>query len=530
MVKMEKRQSNGFSTVHPWQGKPQPISNIEREETYDIVVVGAGISGCVAAHSAAEAGAKVICVEKSSDITANGIDVGAIGTKLQKEAGIQLDKDLIARLLYQWGQSQVNYNLIRTYVDKSGEIFDYYHDLAKGKGLKISLNSQNTARSDWDTLEDRFKQFRTAHKFSDDERHYREDGKFVNANFVEMVRDAAKEHGVVFSFKTKAEQLIRENCGCNGDAGDGENQNSGNGGRVTGVIVSDSSGYKKLNATKGVILATGDIGGNKEMLECWSPLCLRADRNAYMPKGFNTGDGIIMGMWIGAARSRCYPAPIIHAVNFLPLAAGMDTSWLTVNREGKRFCCEVAWEPMVTNARMNAPGNKAFAIFDSHYPEHARKQEPAKFASLSASELQAKVEKAVQSGKIFKGETLEELAEAIAVPADNLRQTVAQYNKYCDSGFDPQFGVPSRFLCSVKDGPFYASLITSVQLAVPYGLHVDDNSQVCDEHDNPIPGLFAVGNVQGDFLANSYPVTVPGLNHGRCITFGRLVGQALAKS
>jgi succinate dehydrogenase/fumarate reductase flavoprotein subunit len=234
-------------------------------------------------------------------------------------------------------------------------------------------------------------------------------------------------------------------------------------------------------------------------------------------------------MWIGAARSRCYPAPIIHSVNFLPLAAGMDTSWLTVNREGNRFCCEVAWEPIVTNARMNAPGNKAFAIFDSHYLEHARRQEPHKFSSLSDDELRENVEKAVQNGKIFKGETLAELAGAIGVPADNLEKTVSKYNEWCYAGIDKEFGVPARFLSPVEGGPFYASLITSVQLAVPYGLHVDDNSQVCDEYDNPIPGLFAVGNVQGDFLANSYPVTVPGLNHGRCITFGRLVGQALAR-
>mgnify|MGYP000915459078 CR=1 FL=1 len=515
----DNKQSNNCTvpSVHPWQIKPQPITNIEREETYDIVVVGAGFAGCVAAHSAAEAGAKVICVEKAAEVVGHGIDVGAIGTKLQKEAGIELDKDLIARLIYQWGQSQANYRLIRTFVDKSGEVFDYYYDLARAKGLKVSLNSQNTARSDWDELEDRFKQFRTAHKFTDDERHYRADGKFINTDFVEMVKEAAEAHGAVFAFQTKAEQLVREDgCGDNGR------------GRVTAVIVSDSKGYKRLNAKKGVILATGDIGGNREMLECWSPICLRADKSVYTRKGYNSGDGIILGMWVGAARSRCYPAPIIHAVNFLPLAAGMDTSWLTVNREGKRFCCEVAWEPLVTNARMNAPGNKAFAIFDSRYPEHAKKQEPSKFASVSESELRAKVEKAVQSGHIFKGQTLEELADVIKVPAENLKKTVAQYNKYCDAGYDPEFGVPSRFLSSVKEGPFYASAITSVLLAVPYGLHVDENSQVCDEDDNPIPGLFAIGNVQGDFLANSYPVTVPGLNHGRCLTFGRLVGQALA--
>ena len=63
----------------------------------------------------------------------------------------------------------------------------------------------------------------------------------------------------------------------------------------------------------------------------------------------------------------------------------------------------------------------------------------------------------------------------------------------------------------------------------PFGFHVDKNSQVCTAESKPIAGLFAVGNVQGEFFANSYPVHCPGLSHGRAITFGQLVGEALAK-
>jgi hypothetical protein len=51
---------------------------------------------------------------------------------------------------------------------------------------------------------------------------------------------------------------------------------------------------------------------------------------------------------------------------------------------------------------------------------------------------------------------------------------------------------------------------------------------VCTEDDQPIDGLFAIGNMQGDFFAFSYPVACPGVSHGRCVTFGQLVGEALA--
>ena len=58
---------------------------------------------------------------------------------------------------------------------------------------------------------------------------------------------------------------------------------------------------------------------------------------------------------------------------------------------------------------------------------------------------------------------------------------------------------------------------------------MNEDSQVCTEEDAPIKGLFAIGNVQGDFFGKDYPVHCPGISHGRCVTFGQLVGEALAK-
>ena len=142
--------------------------------------------------------------------------------------------------------------------------------------------------------------------------------------------------------------------------------------------------------------------------------------------------------------------------------------------------------------------------------------------------MEEAVETAVENGEFMKADTLEELAEKIGVPADNLKASVNRYNRMCEAGVDEDFGVPERFLSSVVDGPFYACKINAWVLAIPYGLHVDNESQVCDNDDNPIEGLYAVGNVQGDFFANSYPVAVPGISHGRALVFGRLVGQNLA--
>ncbi|MCI8593650.1 MAG: FAD-dependent oxidoreductase [Oscillospiraceae bacterium] len=496
--------------AHSWQRPPEPITEIRTEETVDVVVLGAGIAGTVAAHSAAEAGAEVVCVEKFAAITAHGTDICGVNTKVQERAGIHVDPKAAARLVYAWGQQQGNYTLIRTYTERSGEMLNHYIDLLEQEGYCITINDEMTARTDWDTLDDRYRMFRTPHIIDVPEGSNLPKERWNMAYLVKAAFRHAQAHGARFLFNTSAEQLVRE------------------GGKVTGVIVRDKDGFRKINARKGVILATGGITDNKEMIECFCPIALRVDKIDNFPKGGNMGDGLVMGKWVGSAFSRCYPAPVIHPVNFTVLGPGMNSSWLTVNRNGLRFSNEVAYEPIVTNARMNAPGNVAYAVWDSHYLENFKRQEPAKFARIK-EDIPAAVERAVAEGDYYKADTLAELAEQIGVPADALAATVARYNQLCAAGDDVDFGVPERFLSPVLDGPFYASKITAWLLSLPYGLHVDANSQVCDEDDQPIGGLFAVGNVQGDFFANSYPVTLPGSNNGRSVCFGRLVGMALAK-
>lgn len=108
------------AAAHPWLTKPEEIRDILSEETCDIVVLGAGVAGCTAAQAASSAGASVICCEKFATFTAHGTDIGAIGTKIQKAAGVEIDKALAARLIYKWSQQQANFYLIRTFTEKSG--------------------------------------------------------------------------------------------------------------------------------------------------------------------------------------------------------------------------------------------------------------------------------------------------------------------------------------------------------------------------------------------------------------------------
>ncbi|MBR2520652.1 MAG: FAD-dependent oxidoreductase [Oscillospiraceae bacterium] len=475
----------------------------------DVAVIGAGVAGCAAAQAAASAGAEVIVIEKLSGITAHGLDVAAIGSRLQREAGIEIDPLEAARLIYAWGQSRANYDLIRVFTDRSGAAMDGYLDLAEKYGLETRLNDDMTARADWDDLEPRFRQFRTAHNFFPKGGSAPTSDKTVARHFVGMLRDDAVAHGAQFMFGCRAAKIIKH------------------GGSACGVLVACPSGPVEIAARMGIILAAGGITENERMLLKWCPEALRADKNEYFPRGGNSGDSIILGRMAGAAVSRSGAAAVIHPVNFTPLGPGIQTSWLMVSKLGRRFCCEMSWEPIITNARLNAPGNEAWAVWDSRYREHVLRQEPRRAALLVG--IEEKMESAVASGDYLRSDTLEGLAALMGVPADELLGTVERYNGWCRSGEDRDFGVPARFLSSVEEGPFYASKVTAWLLNVCLGLHVDRDSRVLTPADKPIPKLFAIGNSQGDFFANSYPVTCPGANNGRSAVFGTLVGAALAK-
>ena len=492
-----------------WQEKPEPITQFIAEETADIVVVGAGISGVAAAQSAAEAGASVIVIEKFDKPVAHGVDVGSVNTILHERAGIHIDPVDAARLMYSWSQQQANYHLIRTYMERSGEVMSHYVKMAEEAGYHVHLNTESTARADWFDLDDRYRMFQTAHVF-DTVDPDEEQTEWKAYYLLKTMYHDALRRGVKFVFNTCAEQLIKE------------------GGRIVGVAAKDDEGYKKFIAAKGVIMATGGIADNDEMLEWKCPEALHVDKRMNFPIGSNLGEGHRMVVWAGGELSRSYPAPIIHPVNFSVLGPGINSSWLIVNRNGRRFMNETAYEPAVTNGRCNVPGTIAWAIWDSNYFEHYAAMEPIKFADLPENKQEI-FDATVASGEYKKGDTLEELAAEIGVPAENLVATVARYNELVDAGDDVDFGVPLRFLSECRVAPFYATRIRAELLGVPYGCRVDDNSQLLGTDEQPIPGLYAVGNMQGDFFTNSYPVTCPGSSNGRSVCFGRLVGLALAK-
>ena len=513
--------ADGNVCKHTWEVAPEPITDIAETKDYDIVIVGAGFGGLAAAEAAARNGAKVAVIEKMETISYRGQDVAGINTRYQKEQGTEIDPELAAYNLYLWTHQSANYDLIRGWAYNCGKVIDHLEEISNAEGYELSYGKSSTSKIGWEdeSIPEKYREYPSPISFPktgvDYDASYDSIGTIMKG-LAEPLWHAAEKGGAEFVFNTKAEQLV-------GDAESG----------ITGVIATDADGkHVQYNAAKGVVLATGDIGGNQEMIDAFCPIANRVDMKMYTPLGGNTGDGILMGAWAGAALQRTMAAPMIHqfcvdSFNFFLDAFIM--SWLSVNRNGMRYASEMNFEPYVTNARMAQPGNISWSIFDSNWREHIQTQWPTKYESwISQIEDGDQINAGLESGYLVQADTIEELAEKIGVPADALVKTVDAYNGYCDAGEDTQFHTPAQFLASVKEPPFYACIVAATMLVVPFGLHVDRNSQVCTEEDEPIEGLYAVGNVQGDFYAYDYPVVYSGLSHSRSLTYGQLVGEALA--
>lgn len=127
----------------------------------------------------------------------------------------------------------------------------------------------------------------------------------------------------------------------------------------------------------------------------------------------------------------------------------------------------------------------------------------------------------IEMGIIQQADTLEELAEKLLMPADALKATVERYNELCEAGEDTDFGKEAKALKPLTTPPFTGTYFGGHVLCTIDGLKIDGHGRVLTAEQEPIPGLYAIGNCSGSLYAGSYPELLIGNANGRTITFGR---------
>ena len=530
----DEAQENAAYTPSFMQA-PAPIDAADIKETIDadIVIIGSALSGLCACRAAVENGAKnIVVIEKADTWQCRSNQFGTIGGKIQEDLGIKIDRNAaVGQLMKECGY-RPNQRILNLWADNSGEAFDWF--LAPMEGKYVVENESDPYDVDEGHLS-----VRKTHWPEPDNSHTEDDFYPIfsdcqitlptMAPWVEAIYNICVEAGVTFKFSTWARQLVREN----------------NEGPVTGVICQDVDGnYSQVNASKAVLLATGDFAGNKDMMSYYVPWATRfasifPNRDA-AGDPTNTGDGQCMGMWIGAKMEDGPLAPMTHHLGG-PL--GMDAFLLT-DVNGDRFVNEDVGGQPFQNQLSRLPKKTAWQVFDSEWPNQLQYMDcghgnvswyvdddkvPGGSYGRNAYISQAMFDEAMASDAGVQADTIEELAEKMGVPVEEFCATIERYNELAKKGVDEDFGKRADRMFAIENPPFYGYKLTDTVLLVCMGgLETTVDFEVLDTNDDVIPGLYAVGNAQGGRFLVDYPLPCPGISHGMAMTHGMLVGRILA--
>ncbi len=493
------------------------------DATYDadVVIVGAGGAGMVAAITAAQAGKSVVLVEGQSVVGGNSVratgGMNAAKTPAQDEntfgesAGVEKTlasaastyadnadiTALAAAVTAQWEAYQAN---PEGYFD-SVELMEL-DAMVGGKGLNnidlVKTLCENSADSiEWlKTLNINLTSV-GAFGGASVKRIHRpvdENGKTlsVGAYMVPLLEQSVNGYdNITLLTSTLANTILTKD------------------GAAVGIVATGKDGETVTVNAKAVLLATGGFGANSAMVEQYKPeLAGFMTTNAAGAQG----QGIVMAEAVGAATVDMEQIQIHPTVQFDTAALITEglrgDGAILVNAEGKRFIDEVGTRDVVSAAEIAQTGSYSWLVVDQ--------------AMVDASTV---IQGYIKKGYTFTGNTYEELAEAIGVDAAAFAETMNTWNGYVEAKNDPDFGRTS-FANQLNTAPYYAIKVSAGVHHTMGGLKINTSAEVLDTNGNVIPGLFAAGEVTGG---------VHGANRlgGNAVTdivvFGRIAGASAAE-
>jgi fumarate reductase flavoprotein subunit len=472
----------------------------------DVVVVGAGGAGMAAAVRAAELGANVVLLEKNPFVGGGASfaeGLFGIQSEWQREKNYGLSIPQAAEYLQRFDHFLSDGKLRRLYLEQSAGTLNWLskHDITF-EAIQVSPAETLT----WHVI-----------------------GKYKDVNhgaaYIAALKDHADKLGVKTYLRTPATELIMKD------------------GKVSGIKAKSKDDNYTIT-TSNVILATGGFGDNpklvKELLG-YDPARIKSS----VPLN-KTGDGYLMARAAGADLTKA--TAVMHSgtegagIQFLDNTYVM--SWqpanLWVNNRGERFAPEtLTFEfSLAGNAIASQYKNEAWAIFDDAAIEYVKTKgvdvgvgvliptmtKLDKISEQLAGALAAKSEAVKKAGSI------EELAGQIGVPAEALKQTLAQYNKYAADQHDPEFFKPAAWMRPIGKGSLYAVKIRPYWFCTLGGIRTDRGMHVLNTEDKPIAGLYATGAEVGNVYGDTYTTWTSGHLFGFAAWSGKTAAENAVKS
>ena len=496
------------------------------DESVDVIVVGYGFAGGAAAIAAADAGCRVLLLEKMA--VPGGISICSGG-------GLRVAQDAGKAFAYLTATNDgtVEAPLLQRFATEMTEVPARFARLAQTSRavLRTVERAANYALPGWDTFSflevDAVPGFDARAEFP----HARSLRAGINA--FKVVSDNVRARpSIEVRYEAPVTRLHRDDSG-----------------RVCGVTASTRGRTATIGARCGVVLACGGFEADAAMQrQYWQmhPVLPAATRG-------NTGDGIRMAQALGADLRHMWhfhgsygfrhPDPAyVFGIRTKKLpdwtpgvtAPNAQLSWILVNRQGRRFMNE--YEPYAHDT-----GQRSFDRFDP-----VTMQQPCVPATMLFDETRRRAYpvarsfindpdipcydwsednlKEVEIGILKRAETIDDVAHALGIDAKALRTTVDEWNAVCGSDAPDEFGRPPATRAPVLDPPFYFGDVWPVVSNTQGALAHDVEQRVLDPYGAPIEGLYVAGEL-GSIWGYLY---LSGGNLVECFISGRIAAEHAA--
>ncbi|MDR1894532.1 MAG: flavocytochrome c [Spirochaetales bacterium] len=448
----------------------------------DVVVIGGGGAGLAAAISASQNGAKVIVLEKMPRAGGNTIISGAaynaVDPARQRPRGIEDSIDLHYTQTFEGGDMKGDPAMVRTLVENALPALQWMESM----GMEFTDEIFTVLGALWPRSHRPVMPLGTGYIDTD--------LKYI----------AAHPDLITLMVDTKATELIVAN------------------GRVTGVKAEGQTTDYVLNAGRGVVIATGGFGANKELRQRFNTQWPDLTNAGTTNHPGATGDGLVLAEAVDANLVG------MEYIQLLPMG-DPETGSLSgnieqavedrffVNKEGNRFVDEGARRDVMTLALFEQTDAYMWVICDRHsYPTPQVK-----------NNFNESIEELIQQGRAFEANTIEELARKIGVPPASLQAATAEFNAGVDAGTD-RFG---RTLWKIKidSPPYYAGARIPTVHHTMGGIQINPQAQVLDRQGRIVPGLYAAGEVTGGIHGSN---RLGGNALADIHVFGRIAGASAA--
>ena len=467
-----------------------------------------------AALTVAEGGARVIILEKLRHFggTSNFAQgLFAVGSDMQRHGYVGLTRDQAFKMAMDYSHWRADPRIVRAVIDKSAETITWL----AGNGIQFAevVTMWPEAQRTWHIIKGA----------------PRAGGR--GSVMIKALLARVRQRGGELWLSTRVKKLIRA-------ASPGMASSAL--GKITGVVAEKAGKTFEIEA-KAVVIATGGYANNKEWVKKYAGF--EVDVNLF-PLGNidKMGEGIRMSWEAGAAAEGMGVLQLwrgillgrgIRELGNLNAAALQPHLW--VNQRGERFCDETVAhiDPYEGNICGKQKNGCSYTLFDETIKRHMMEKGIDKNMGTENppgtplvdfdKELEGALEK--KNPHVFAAGSIEELAGMIGAKASVLKATVEEYNRFCEKGHDGLFAKDRECLRPLKEPRFYALRCVTMTLGSIGGIKINHRTEVVDEEDQPIPGLYAAGEATGGIHGACRLGSVAIID---CLVFGRIAGKSVA--